>query len=258
MTNIEAYKIWAPQNVLWTLWAKPVLFACMTTSAILEDESISVDLPEIRWKDFLLQDTAIIVDLPGLKGVEEGLALAQIGYRPVPLYNGVYSNTFMTVSTGDLARSLYKGAKVLADIYIRDNAPPVFLLDSMRKGTGSKIPGMYDNRWCVFAQDMPSASFLKKQGIKKIIVRTEGEKSIFASKISDDLAHILCRYQEEGIKIQHTFGVEPENIIVSKPSHFKKLFYRYKVIFGLTQNPAGGFGGMTMEFDDSGRAGSYG
>ena len=34
---------------------------------------------------------------------------------------------------------------------------------------------------------------------------------------------------------------------VPKPSRFKSVFYRFKVIFGLTWNAAGGFGGQIPE-----------
>ena len=95
---------------------------------------------------------------------------------------------------------------------------------------------------------MPSGSFLLKQKITKIIVRTEPEK-----KISDDLSHIVRRYQEAGIKIKAAFGDnEISDITVPKPSRFKSLFYRFKVTMGLSRNAAGGFGSKIPDLQDSG------
>jgi hypothetical protein len=102
-----------------------------------------------------------------------------------------------------------------------------------------KQPGKYDNRWSVFPQDMPSAAFLSKRGIREVIVRSD--------RIQDDLAHILRRYQEQGIKISMCDGTEVREITVSKPSRFKSLFYRFGVILGLRRNAAGGFGGIVPE-----------
>ena len=250
MTNIEAFKIWAPDSALWTDWAKPVLFAGMT-----QTEPLPLEIPKIRWLQSFSQNTALIVDLPGKKGVEESLALAQIGYRPVPLYNGVcvenYTN--MVVDVRSLSRALYSGAELLAAMSIQQDAPPVFMLDSGRMKYPSRSPGMYDNRWCIFPQDMPSASFLLKQKITKVIVRIMPEEIFLSKKVQDDLSHVLCRYQEAGIKIQHTFGGdEVNNITVPKPSQFKSLFYRFEVMLGLSRNAAGGFGSMIPDLRDSG------
>jgi len=252
MTNIEAYKIWAPDNARWTEWAKPVLFA-NTSAPIKTTGLLSLDLPDIKWLDFFNQNTALIVDLPGKKGVEETLALAQFGYRPVPLYNGVcvenYTN--MLVDTRVLSKVLYTGAELLSAMHIKNDAPPIFMLDSGRMKSYHKTPGMYDNRWCVFPQDMPSASFLIKHKINKIIVRTEQTPSYFNKvfyddKILNDLTHILFRYQQAGIKIHVSCGDDTVNELnVSKPSQFKCLFYRFYTMLGLSKNPIGGFGSLT-------------
>ena len=268
--NMVTYKIWAPDNALWTKWAKPVLFA----SLMSWKDDYALDIPEINWISSAQRDTMVIVDLPGKKGVEESLALARRGFRPVPLYNGVNDekpvaiNSAANVSTAnadgalntadreaktpgatgetsamlvdakEVADALYKGAYALETLRIPDNAPPVFMLDS-RRMTGEKVPGKYDNRWCIFQQDMPSASFLSEQRINKIIVRTD--------KRQDDLLHILHRYQEQKIKIFQCVLDKVMDMTVTKPSRMKSLFYRFSVIFGLTYNSAGGFGGQIPE-----------
>jgi len=259
MTNIEAYKIWAPDNALWTEWAKPVLFAGMMHLRPVT-QPVTLDIQSIYWLNIFNQNTAIIVDLPEEKSVEESLALAYMGYRPVPLYNGVYAEnqTNMTVDVGNLSRALLAGAEVLASINFRNDAPPVFMLDSRRMKSFGKAPGSYDNRWCVFPQDMPSASFLIRQKINRVIVRTEQtpayfNKKFFDDKIQNDLTHILCRYQEAGIKIQLSCGSDDVNdTTVSKPSKFKSLFYRLSVTLGLSRNAAGGFGSQIPVMDSDG------
>ncbi|MCL1875405.1 MAG: hypothetical protein FWF87_04000 [Synergistaceae bacterium] len=268
--NMTTYKIWAPDTALWTKWAKPVLFASLTSWK----DDYALDIPEIDWIASAQRDTMVIVDLPGKTGVEESLALARLGFRPVPLYNGVndekpvaITNTAnvstinadgalnaadleaktpratgetsaMLVDAKEVADALYKGAYTLETLRIPDNAPPVFMLDS-RRMTGLRAPGKYDNRWCIFQQDMPSASFLSEQRINKIIVRTD--------KLQDDLLHILCRYQEQKIKIMQSVGDKVMDMVAAKPSWAKSLFFRFNVILGLTRNFAGGFGGKIPE-----------
>jgi hypothetical protein len=179
----------------------------------------------------------IVVDLPGKQSVVEGLGLAQSGYRPVPLYNGVVApNKSSTPSTSEIAAAMFAGAETLRALAIVSTAPPAFLLDSNRMTGTGRIPGQFDNRWCIFPQDMPSAVFLLKRSIREIIVRSDC--------IRDDLAHVLLRYQEQGINISLCNGSEIKLVTVPKPSQFKSLFYRFKIILGLTRNPTGGFGGL--------------
>ena len=266
--KVTTYKIWAPDNALWTVWAKPVLFANPTFSDYL------LHIPEINWlpevpkaneinpnsENNANNDTMVIIDLPGKDGVEEGLALANIGYRPVPLYNGVNGpyESMMIVNVRDIVTALYQGADFISSLNLRPDAPPVFLLDSNRlKGRG-KEKGKYDNRWCIFPQDMPSAPFLTKQGIKKIILRS------YDNSIQNDLSHILCRYQEQGIRIFQFDGTDGYNgnamlkeTKVSRPSQFGGFIYRFKVIAGLTRNPTGGFGGQIPDQYDAGAGGVY-
>lgn len=231
--GLTAYKIWAPDNALWTEWAKPVLFANMPY-----DDGWEPNPVKIGWASEVSYDTMVITDLPGRAGVEAGLALARLGYRPVPLYNGVfatYGGASMAVDVGGIVTALYKGADEMLSLIIGASAPPVFMLDYNRMSGIAKEPGKYDNRWCVFPQDMPSASFLLKKGITKAVVRAE--------RIQEDLAHILRRYQEAGVKIFLCADrMELEEVTVPAPSRFKNLTYRFSVISGLVRNAAGGFG----------------
>jgi len=235
-TSLEIYKTWAPEDSIWSQWAKPVLFAC--EPAVYR--SYNLEIPDVKWINGMDRNTAIIVDLPGHSGVIESLGLARSGYRPVPLYNGVSAHHSRTiVKVNEIVNSLYKGADELETIKIRPDAPPVFMLDSNRMTGGGKEPGTFDNRWCVFPQDMPSAAFLTNNGITKVIVRTE--------HVQNDLSHILYRYQEAGISIFHCNGDDLRKIPVAKPSKFKSLSYRFKTVMGLTRNATGGFGAFIPE-----------
>ena len=236
--NLSVFKIWAPDHALWTEWVKPVLFS----GTPFGYKTISLEKPNISWLSGVEYRTMIIVDLPGVKGIEVGLALAEIGYRPIPLYNGVKGPNVssMLVDVSEIEKGLFKGASELQELKIKDDAPPAFLLDSNRMNAFAKQPGKYDNRWCVFPQDMPSASLLVNKGINRVIVR--------ANEVKSDLTHILCRYQEQGIEI-YTFtgNGELKATKIFKPPRYKSLMYRFMVTLGLRRNSAGGFGGQIPE-----------
>lgn len=246
--NYNTYRIWAPDGALWAQWAKPVLF-----SKAPQPSRALLSIPSIKWAPYPDCRTALIVDLPGASGVQEGLALAQAGYRPVPLYNGVYApnKQSMAVDVTGIVVALYQGAQQLASLSIRSDSAPAFLLDSDRMKGTARQPGKYDNRWCVFPQDMPSASFLMDQGIQQIYVR--------ATNIQNDLTHILRRYQEKEIRIYHieSSGASKQLTVV-RPSHFQSFLYRIQTMMGLTRNAAGGFGGMVPEPTQSSGSRYYG
>lgn len=235
--KLEIFKIWVPLDTIWAPWAKPVLFADLDTIIPKKFNPIYS-----RWSKNVDHQTLVILDLPGEEGVLEALDLAKQGYRPVPLYNGVKGpiGVDAVVDVNEIQAGLIYGAEELAKLNIANDAPPVFMLDSQRMVGSTKEPGRYDNRWCVFPQDMPSGNFLIKNGIKKIVVH--------APKINIDLSHILLRYQELGIIIylcDHT-GVLRETTI-TKPSKFKAFSYRFTTLLGFTRNSAGGFGGKIPE-----------
>lgn len=242
--NLAAFKTWAPDDVFWSQWAKPVLF---TQSP--QTNYSGLYIPELQWISRADYNTMVIVDLQGEESVAEGIALARIGYRPVPLYNGVSgpSSGSMVINVSNLVLSLFDGANLLNSLNLRHDAPPAFLLDSRRMNSQGRQPGKYDNRWCIFPQDMPSAACLQRNGITNIVVR--------ADKVRDDLAHILYRYQEKGIGIRLCGGTTlPREKSVTRPSKFRGWFYRCSVLLGLTRNATGGFGGIIPE-PSSGRSG---
>lgn len=239
--KIERYKIWAPQGG-WSDWAKPVIFADIKDELnVFEGTPKNLKTPDLPWADELPASTAIIVDRYGDEGVSIGMALARQGYRPVPLYNGVRGpERNMAVDVSDIADAINSYTPQLASLSLGADAPPVFLLDERRMRGDAKPRGRYDNRWCVFPQDMPSGAFLLERGIKQIIIR--------AAYVQNDLSHILRRYQESGIQIvlcSDAKALTPLSVV--KPSKFRSLMYRFQTVSGLTRNAAGGFGGQVPE-----------
>src|ERR1700760_4445998 len=82
----EIYQIWAPPQAHWSPWVKPVLFAF--ADAVLYPTPTASISHNTEWVPAPGQ-TAVVVDLAGKEGVNFGLQLARLGYRPIPLYNAL-------------------------------------------------------------------------------------------------------------------------------------------------------------------------
>jgi hypothetical protein len=239
MTNEECFNAWAPEEALWSRWAKPVLFAQRLDGLALGLRSWT-DRHEYLWLSQASGRTALVVDLPGVESVETGIAMARRGYRPVPLYNTSVGPSAL-LNVADLVAALVSGATALRDVTLVPDAPPVFLIDAdrMRPVVASK-PGSYDNRWVVFPQDFPSGTFLRSRGIDEVIVLHD------RGGVQEDLAHVLLRWQEAGIR-QLAVGPgesSPRPLTVKKPSWFRRAWYRAIVLAKLRRNNAGGFGAV--------------
>lgn len=243
MNPTELYKLWASEDSIWSNWVKPVLFtesSLAVSSAPYDWHSLN-----IAWTPSVDAGAAIILDLPEAESVWFGMALAHRGFRPIPLYNGA-SGPSAIVNVGSIVGALRNEAKTLAEIPIAHNAPPVFLLDANRSAGGTTVgPGRFDNRWAVFPQDFPSASFLLSNGVRAVVLAQR-----FAGEPQRDLAHVLLRWQEAGIEILAAdvqSVLPPDPIRVSRPGQFRMLWYRALVLAGLRRNSAGGFGGVVPE-----------
>jgi hypothetical protein len=252
MNPIELYKLWAPDNAVWSKWAKPVLFTGANAS-----------VPGIQWGPWRERNVdwappaesrhAIILDLPEADSVWWGMALALRGYRPVPLYNGTSGHSAV-ISVGNIIGALQNVAPELQSLQIPENAPPVLLLDANRSGGSSIVsPGRFDNRWAVFPQDFPSANFMLSQGIRSVILgqspSTTGQ--LFSKdQPARDLAHVLRRWQEAGLQIlgcDVRNGTQTTPMDVAKPGSFRAIWYRAMVIAGFRRNSTGGFGAVVPE-----------
>jgi len=188
----QLFNIWTPQESNWSSFAKPVLFYSIEGPA----QGFLQPMP-ISYVAAGQTDTAIILDVPGASAVTESLSLARLGFRPVPLFNGnsVSLGQIELVDTASIKTALCLGGMQLASIPLASNARPVFLLDSNRLLDKYAAPGMFDNRWNLYAHDLPSANYFLGAGIKKIIIRNND------GHILADLAPILFNFQQAGIEI---------------------------------------------------------
>ena len=194
MTNKECYRIWAPSGKTWSDWVRPVPF--IAAQANVKGYHLGeLSIPMIDFIDESFHQAAIIVDLPGDESVEMGLALAKMGYRPVPVYNGTIEqeNARATVDNQTVGAALLWGAEVLKEIEIAENALPAFLIDKNRLHRFKVDAGVFDNSWDIYPQDLPSADYFLKNGIHKIIV--------ISNSMSKDLKAIFRKFKKKNIQI---------------------------------------------------------
>jgi hypothetical protein len=262
----QLFETWAPPDSVWSRWAKPALFAETAASTVIPGviPGAGPGLPETppppaspreETRLRVLEDTAtaFILDLPGAQSVELGLALARAGYRPVPLFNTA-DHPAAVVSVRPILDQLKAGAEEVRRLPSRPGAPPAFLLDSGR-GAGLPGPGKFDNRWIVFPQDFPSATFLVSQGVRRVVLL---QPRTPADQPQEDLAHVLRRWQEAGVEIylqDPSIDEPPRPLTVQRPSSFRNLAYRAFALFGLKRNSAGGFGSIIPVPSASGGSG---
>jgi len=243
----ELFRCWAPEESVWSRWAKPVGFLEGAVAGTFPaapsggPDARPVDVSGVPGPDARV---AIVVNLPGGAAVATGVALAHGGYRPIPLFNGV-PNTAVgpdlpaAVDTGALRRALRAHAGTVAGLGLLPDAPPAFLIDKYRLAGGAQpSPGTFDNRWVVLAQDFPSGVFLASHGIRGVLLLEP------AGWLDGDLAHVLRRWQEAGLPLERLDPASPSRVPldVPRPSRFRALLYRTGVLFGLRRNAAGGFG----------------
>jgi hypothetical protein len=240
MTDIpEAYDQWAPAEARWTPWVKPVLFYPKFWNAgfsapIQPLATVTCDgIPSAdgSW--------AIVIDAPGVEGIAIGLSLARMGYRPIPLYNGVPSNQSPLINVNPIISGLDMGGRELASLQLAPEAPPVFLLDSQRL-QGNPREMTFDNRWVVTPQDFPSANRLRHHGITHILV-------VCAESVAQDLAAPLKRWQDGGLTLYKQGLGERSALQIPKPPRFRWLMERMAVMWGLRRSSAGGFGSYIPE-----------
>ena len=241
MTGKEIFDIWAPRDSDWSLWANAIPFTEM-------DQTVSLQLAEAikRTKPapppLLRQRSTLIIDLPGPASVEMGMSCANLGYRPVPLFNS-HSAPSSLVDMTAIVNALRLATEALATITLDPNSAPAFLLDSNRLAPGRTVQDDdYDNRWLVFPQDFPSARRLLDAEISAVQVIQESGTSP-----AEDLSHVLARWQEAGIQVfmsELAGAPEPKLINVQAPAWYKKIWYRAIASMRFHPSSAGGFGGI--------------
>ena len=247
MTTTEVFDAWAPRESVWSVWAKPVLFAhlprAVSATTAIEPQVLPF-APAER--------TAIILDLPGAAAIPLALDLASRGHRPVPLYNacpaGAAGGTEV-VPVRPILDALTAAADALRELAITPDAPPVFLLDADRRGLGrpAPTPGQFDNRSVSLPTDFPSAAFLASQSVTRVLLVQS--TSLLPQP---DLAHTLRRYQRAGIELTSMALLAdpprpPTPLRVPRPPLFGFALQRFLAVMGLRRNPLGGFGGTLPE-----------
>lgn len=198
MTGKEIYEIYAKKDAKWTNWVRPVPFVGIdtynrkSTRILVERNLVSIKTYE--------ENTAIFIDLPSIESIEAGIALAKLGYRPIPIFNGTdeQENSPSTTPSYLTEEGLISGALKLKNINIEIDANPVFLLDSNRLNRYRKKESIFDNSWDLYGQDIPSYNYFKENGINKIIV--------VGDKINKDLRKIFLKFQDNGITFYQTDG----------------------------------------------------
>lgn len=207
MTNKQCYKIWAPFNKKWVDWVRPVSFIEIKNNMVKINHS-SFYLPYLKNLNKNDKSIAIIVDLPGVQSVEVGILLAkELGYRPIPIYNGIkeQESSRATTDNTSISNALVWGAIELSKIDLNDDAPPVFLTDTNRLDRHKIDCSIFDNSWDVYHQDLPSEDYFLKNGISKILV--------ISNSLSKDLKKIFKGYPKKKIQILLTDGYDEPKII---------------------------------------------
>jgi hypothetical protein len=180
--------------------------------------------------------------------------LAARGFRPIPLFNGT-SGPSAVIDVAPITAALANGAEGLTRSTLAVDAPPAFLLDARRSGATLPLtPGSYDNRWVALPQDFPSGSLLASRGIRNATLLQRGRLAVPA-----DLAHVLRRWQESGLTIRVidlASGRSEANVVIAKPSGFKRAWYGALAVLGFRRSHVGGFGSTIP--DASERSGFFG
>src|SRR6476469_1504853 len=260
MDKQTIFAAWGPSQSVWSKWAKPVLFAHLPRR--LSPPS-TLPVPDVSWAPATGERWAIVLDLWGVESVSVGLALAAVGYRPVPLFNACSLPTslietqqmgpeqirgLMAVDVDAILSALVQGSDRLSKLSIAPNAPPVFLLDEQRQDLSQPLrEGLFDNRSVVFMTDFPSATFLSTQGIQGVIVVRDHDL-----KSHSDLAYVLRTWQAAGIRLSYKLladAATPQPLKLSSSFWVKVWLWLLAVWskFRFYRQPTGSFGGFVPE-----------
>lgn len=240
MSRETIYELWAPAGLRWSPWVKPVLFAHIGQTTLSGPVPVPDYLPD--WLPRGGGDTAVVVDLPGAESVLVGLALAQSGCQPVPLFNGNPGPSNAARDVKPIIALLEAGSDNLQERPVPADAPPAFLIDYQRT-SGQVSPGSFDNRWIVLPQDFPSGSALRNAGIVRVVLLQPAHE---VRPLATDLAHVLLRWQEAGLVIEQVSldaGAVPQPLQVPRPSWYRSVWYRLRALASFRRSFAGGFGG---------------
>lgn len=239
------FEIWAPERWPWSAWVKPALFAGSSTL----EEPRPVTVAPVAVLDPAIPpagQTALVVDLPGERSVKLGVELVEHGYQAVPLYNTQGSpGSRAVIDVDPIIEEIVRLTPLVMSATISAQAPPAFLLDSDRLGDPADLrPGVYDNRWVVFPQDLPSATLLRSRGITRVMLIHED-----SDPPGRDLDEVLARWSKGGLEIARApaSGTMPEPYRPSRWWTVRLLFLFVLAALQLRRNAAGGFGSRIPE-----------
>ena len=246
----DVFAVWAPGNAIWSQWAKPVIFAQLSPNYATVPLASDPRTLDTSWCPAPADHTAIIVNLDGAESVILGLALAQRGYRPVPLYNSC-DGPGAIVPLREIVGGLVSGVELLQQLNLDPAAPPAFLLDARRMAPPAPAPGQFDNRWVVFPQDFPSAVFLRAQQIERVLLLQRNRTTA-----DPDLTMVMMPWKQAGLQllVKDPFSAgstveaapaAPAPLDMRPPSRlwmWSRLFFLSSL--GLRRSNAGGFGSV--------------
>jgi hypothetical protein len=212
MDKQELFATWAPPGSPWSAWAKPVLFAHLPRPLPPVYPQLLLDL---SWVPAITEHWAVVVELPGPEAVAIGMALAERGYRPVPLFNacppplaaGDPVPPLAVVNVEGIMAHLVGLAGRLSALALPDDAPPAFLVDAGRHGPPGPVNvGLFDNRSILFVTDFPSAIALAAHNIRRALLISQRSRLL-----TDDLAYVLRTWQKAGVTLarKNVDDVEP-------------------------------------------------
>jgi hypothetical protein len=249
MTREDVFEAWAPAGGVWSNWAKPAPFAHLPRELPPDPDAPPTDL---SWVPPPGERVALVVELPGAASVHLGLALAGVGYRPVPLFNAcpppvepgqpAPPGDVSVVEVEPILSALVRGADRLRANPPPADAPPAFLIDADRQtARTAPLPGAFDNRSVVFATDFPSAALLARHGITRaVLVRQQ------PGPTGDDLTHALQLWQQGGMALMQKWLSEPGpavSLTLPKARWWTGLGRRLRALLpGSGRNAAGEFG----------------
>lgn len=259
MKRAQVHRCWAPAEGPWSRWVKPVLFAAIGADAYpitrrvkarplppppawisaLRGGAPETTAPEKTrehpYRAAKAGRTALVVDLPGAMGTLLGVQLAEVGFRPVPLYNAIASANAV-VDVLPIIDVLVDGAEQVAAAPAA--APPAFLLDADRRGSGRPLHvGAFDNRSVCRAADFPSGETLHDAGIRRAIV--------ICDVLAPDLEPVLVAWQERGIASWRKRAVaEDAAPIVLRPRWWGTRLLELAREAFLSRHPDGSYGAI--------------
>lgn len=282
----SVFHAWAPPGAAWSPWVKPVTFASLDSAAAPAPGTAAATVRarppvDVSWAPPAAGDTAVVVDLPGEAGVWAGLALAGLGYRPIPLYNAVpgpdarppaaflvppeplpglpaaspaavlaYARPSLDevtalslVDVGPTRAALVAAADALPALGLPATAPPAFLLDAHRGRSGTHaIAGRFDNRSVCLSGDFPTPALLVARGVRRVLVVRDGRAAL-----AFDLSRTLLAWQEAGIALSEKrldFPGIPVPLMVRRPGPLRRAAHQFWVALFLRPRPGdGAFGG---------------